>query len=202
LNPRKLRNVRIGLWAAILLVGGAATVFYFGGGAQNASQGGLGGGEYELVSDTGAPLDETMLKGQPSMMFFGFTHCPDVCPTTLAEMGAWYARLGDEAAGLRGYFVTVDPERDTPEVVNGYISFLPDNVVGVTGEPREIEKLKQAWGAYSEQVPLDGGGYTVNHTASVFLINSNGEFESTIAYGEGMDSALAKIRRLLAEEEA
>ena len=100
---------------------------------------------------------------------------------------------------LEAFFVTVDPERDTPETIDSYVSWVSDRITGVTGTSGEIGKMVKAWGVVAEKVPGEGADYTMNHTASVFLINRRGEYEGTIAYGEDMDTALAKIRKLIAE---
>lgn len=185
------------LWGLVVVAGMAATVLYMTKGTpQNAIEG-IGGGEYSLVSHTGKPLDQTMLEGHPSLLFFGFTHCPDVCPTTMAEMQYWFEALGDDAKDLRGYFVTVDPARDTPEIIGGYVTWVSERMTGVTGSQAEIDKIVKAWRVFAEKVPTGGDGYTMNHTASVFLLNNKGQFVSTISYGENVDTALKKIRKLL-----
>lgn len=156
-----------------------------------------GAGDYQLVTDDGEPADDSIFVGQPSMVFFGFTHCPDVCPTTLGEMSLWLAELGEEAADLQAFFVTVDPERDTPEVLGEYVGWVSDRITGITGTPENIEAMTEAWGVYHEIVPLDGGGYNVDHTASVFLLDSKGQFQGTIAYGEAAQTAVEKLRMLV-----
>lgn len=156
----------------------------------------LGQGDYQLVTADGVPFTRASLDGHPSALFFGFTHCPDVCPTTLAEMAVWFEALGDEAKDLKAYFISVDPERDTPEVIGDYVSWNPA-VTGVTGSRQEIDKAIKAWAVYAEKVPLTDGGYNVDHTASVFLLNRSGAFEGTISYGENADMAIAKLRRLV-----
>lgn len=191
-----LRSFRIVLWSLIVVVAVVATaVFILRPPADPNSS--LGGGTYALVDQRGDPLDQTMLEGHPSLLFFGYTHCPDVCPTTMAEMSNWFQTLGVEAKDLKAYFVTVDPERDTPAVLGDYVSWVSDRIVGVTGERAEIDKIIDAWHVFAEKVPSSDGGYTMNHTASVFLLNSKGQFEGTIAYQEETSAALAKIRRLL-----
>ena len=107
---------------------------------------GFGKGVYALVDQNGDPVDQTMFTGHPSALFFGFTHCPEVCPTTLAEMAGWFEALGDEGKDLKAYFVSVDPERDTPAVIGDYVSFVSDRITGVTGKPEEIAKIVKAWG--------------------------------------------------------
>ena len=156
----------------------------------------IGGGTYALVDQRGEPVDQTMLVGQPSMLFFGYTHCPDVCPTTMGEMAAWFETLGDEAKDLKAYFVTVDPARDTPEIIDELcVAGSRDRMTGVTGTPEEIDKIVKAWGVVAEKVPGEGGDYTMNHTASVFLVNRKGEYRGDdrvsgrAGYGAGEDQA-------------
>jgi len=194
-----IKTIRIGLWAAVVVVGlvvAGGAVFLRNG---QASAQGFGNGVYSLVDQRGNPVDQTMFKGHPSALFFGFTHCPEVCPTTLAEMSGWFEALGDEGKDLQAYFVTVDPERDTPEIIGDYVSWVSDRITGVTGKPEEIDKIVKAWGVYAQKVPLDDGGYTMDHTASVFLLDRQGQFQGTIAYREDSATALDKLRNLLAK---
>ncbi|MCP8897400.1 SCO family protein [Shinella daejeonensis] len=155
-----------------------------------------GTGDYQLVDHNGEPFTYQSLLGRPAMVFFGFTHCPDVCPTTLADMTVWYERLGADADDLAAYFVSVDPERDTPEIIGNYVGWT-ERVVGVTGDRAEIDKAISAWGVYARRVENDGDGYNVDHTASVFLIDPQGGFFGTIAYMENTETAIGKLRRLL-----
>jgi protein SCO1/2 len=190
-----MRTFRIVLWALVIVAAIGATVLYI---YRPAIVGGPGGGQFALVDQRGAAVDQSLFVGKPSLLFFGYTHCPDVCPTTMGEMQGWFSALGDEAKTLQGVFITVDPERDTPEILGDYVSFVSDRIVGVTGSQAEIDKVVKDWGVVAEKVPNDDGGYLMNHTASVFLVNSKGEFAGTIAYGENTDTALAKIKRLVA----
>jgi protein SCO1 len=153
------------------------------------------GAPFALVDQNNAPITEAALAGKPFVMFFGFTHCPEVCPTTLYELTGYFDTLGDDAKDVRAFFVSVDPERDTPEILKEYISSFP-RVTGITGNAGEIEKLKNAWKVYSKKVPLEGGGYTMDHTASMFLVKADGSLMGTIAYGEKAETALAKLKRL------
>jgi len=192
-----LRTIRIGLWTAVVLLAALATFLYFGPGRPGQTV--LGGGDYVLEDGTGAKVTPATLTGKPSMLFFGYTHCPDVCPTTLADMASWYEQLGPDADKLNAFFVTIDPERDTPAVINDYVHAVSDRVTGITGTRPEIDKIIAAWKAFSEKVPGEGDDYIMNHTASVFLINSEGGFEGTIAYGESQDIAVAKLKKLIAK---
>lgn len=195
--------VRIVLWIAVVVgIVGAGWIYATQSSAPNQANPLLadqyGGGDYQLVDHNGQPFTYESFLGRPSMVFFGFTHCPDVCPMTLAEMMQWYTQLGGDGDGLDAYFVTVDPERDTLDVMASYVGWT-DRVVGITGEPAEIEKMVEAWGIHTSRVDLEGGGYNVDHTASVLLIDSDGDFFGTIAFRESTDTAIAKLRRLVDE---
>jgi protein SCO1/2 len=193
-----LKRTRLLLWALIAVISIVATGLYFlGTNGRSARAAGLGSGDYRLETTAGQPFGRASLNGSPSMLFFGFTHCPDVCPTTLAEMTAWYETLGEEGRALNAYFVTVDPERDTAEVLRDYVSWT-GHVTGITGSSAEIEKAIKAWAVHAERVPLEGGDYTMDHTASVFLLDRQGNFQGTIAYQESASTAVAKLRRLIA----
>ncbi|MVT00845.1 SCO family protein [Devosia marina] len=192
-----LSHIRTVLWTLVAVAAlGATGLYVYTTMTRPAQAVALGQGDYELVTATGEAFNRDSLKGSPSMLFFGFTHCPDVCPTSLAEMTVWYEALGDKADDLNAFFVSVDPERDTAEIIGDYVSWT-GHVTGVTGSPDEIAKAAKSWGVYYAKVPLEGGDYTMDHTASVFLVNAEGEFEGTIAYRENSDTALAKLRRLL-----
>ena len=190
-----LRVLRLSLWAAVVLIALAAAGFY----ALRPPTGmAFGGGDYSLVDGTGKPFTAASLKGQPTMLFFGYTHCPDVCPTTLSEMAAWFEQLGPAGKALRGVFVTVDPERDTPAVINDYVHAVSDRVTGVSGSRAEIDKMIKAWGIYAKKVPAKDGDYSMDHTATVFLLDSQANFQGTIAYGEDQATALQKLKNLIA----
>lgn len=193
-----LRAVRTWLWVAVAALGLTAVTAAFLLREPQANAGGFGNGQFDLVDHRGNPIDETIFAGHPSALFFGFTHCPEVCPTTMAEMAAWFEALGEDGKDLKAYFVSVDPERDTPAILGDYVSWVSDRITGITGDPAQVDGLARAWGVYYEKVPLEGDDYTMDHTASVFLLDRNGQFQGTIAYREDMATALGKLRNLLA----
>lgn len=156
------------------------------------------GGPFTLVDHTGEPITEQAFRDHPTAVFFGFTHCPEVCPTTLFEMDGWLKQLGDEGKEIDAYFVSVDPERDTPQVLGDYVSNVSDRIVGITGDPEKVAEMTKAFGIYVRKVELEGGDYTMDHTASVLLLNEAGDFWGTIAYGENSDTAIEKLKRLAA----
>ena len=156
----------------------------------------LGVGDYVLTSTDGKPFTQDSLLGQPSAVFFGFTHCPEVCPTTLGDIATWQEELGKDGEDLRVFFVTVDPERDTEAVLGDYVSWVP-GVVGVTGDPAEMKKAIKAYKAYAQKVPLEDGGYTMDHSASVMLFDAKGQYFGVIGYQEGEERSMATLHRLL-----
>lgn len=192
-----IRRWSAALWISVIAVALAVLVLNFVDTARVlSSTSKLGQGDYELVTTSGEVFTADTLVGRPSMLFFGFTHCPEVCPTSLAEMTSWYEALGTKGEGLDAWFISVDPARDTVDVIEDYVGWT-ERVVGVSGTEVEVAKAASAWGAYYEKVPLEGDGYTIDHTASVFLVNAEGEFAGTIDYRESSESALVKLRRLI-----
>lgn len=157
------------------------------------------GAPFTLIDQNGAEITEAAFRGQPSVVFFGFTHCPEVCPTTLVEMDGWLKKLGDEGKDIRAYFVSVDPERDTPEIMKTYVGNVSDRIIGITGAPDKVAAMTKSFGIYSRKVDTGGGDYTMDHSASVLMLNRSGDFFGTIAYEENSDTALAKLRRLAKE---
>ena len=157
------------------------------------------GGPFSAVRTDGQPITHADLIGRPHVMFFGFTHCPDVCPTTLYEASLWLDALGDDGDKVDVYFVTVDPERDTKEVMDSYLSSFGGRIRGITGSKEQVGQLLRKWRVYAEKVPTEDD-YTMNHTATTYLMNSKGEFVGTIAYGEDKEIAVQKLRKLLAAE--
>lgn len=189
--------LRMALWGLVILVGLGATALYLLRPPQQPI--GLFGGEFSLSSTTGDVFTQEDLVGTPSLVFFGYTFCPDVCPTTLYESTGWRTQLGLTAKDLRIIFVSVDPERDTIDTLKTYLSSYAPDIIGLSGTDAQTEAAKKAFGVFSEKTN-DGSttDYLVNHTASVFLIDRNGHFQGTISYGEAADTAKAKISRLVA----
>ena len=134
------------------------------------------GGPFELTDGDGKTFSNQKLKGKPFLVFFGFTHCPEVCPTTLFEVSEIFRKLGPDADKTAGLFITVDPERDTPALMKGYLSSFDPHLKGLTGSPEQIAAVAKAYRAYYKKVPLDAGGYTMDHTALVYLMDKQGHF--------------------------
>ena len=154
----------------------------------------MGQGDYALTMTDGGTFTPETLEGAPSLVFFGFTHCPEVCPTTLGDIGAMQAALEEEGADpIRTFFVTVDPERDSADLLGEYVGWVED-VTGVTGSREEIDKAISSFRIYAAKVPLEDGDYTMDHSASILLFDADGRFVTPISYQEATDSAVAKIR--------
>ena len=155
------------------------------------------GGPFTLVDANGRPFSSSSLNGKPFAIFFGFTRCPDVCPTTLARLARLRRSLGQGDDAFQILFVTVDPERDGPKEVGTYGKAFATPVIGLTGTPAQIEQVKKQYAVFSEKAPLPGGDYTVDHTASVFLMDRAGKFVSTVSAEEGDAVALEKLKRIV-----
>jgi protein SCO1/2 len=134
------------------------------------------GGPFTLVAHDGRTVTDRDFLGAPHLVFFGFTHCPDVCPTKLFEISEVLRATGERGRRLRGLFITVDPERDSPEALRSYLSSFDDRIVGLTGEPAAIEAAVRAYRAYVRKVPLKDGGYTMEHPTLVYLMDKNNRF--------------------------
>ena len=156
--------------------------------------------DFSLTDHEGNEVGPETLIGRPAMVFFGFTYCPDVCPTTLSDISGWLDDLGDEADEMSVVFISVDPERDTVDAMSEYVGYFHPAIRGWTGEDEEIAKAVRGFRASYERVPTEGGGYTMNHTASVFLFDAAGRFVTMIDYHEPREFAVPKIRRALEQE--
>ncbi|WP_082582590.1 SCO family protein [Mesorhizobium sp. Root172] len=146
---------------------------------------------------TGETLSDTDLRGKPFAVVLGFTRCPEVCPTTLWEMSEAFKSLGSHADRLRMLFISVDPTRDTPEFLARYLQSFDRHITGLTGTEAEIAAVAKEYRIYYQKVPTDDGDYTMTHTASIFLMDAEGQFTGTISYGESMTMRLQKLRRLI-----
>lgn len=155
------------------------------------------GGPFTLVDDAGAPVTQATLAGKPSVIYFGYTFCPEVCPTTLSDLSRWISQLGPDADKLNYVFVSIDPERDTPKVMHEYVSSFDKHIRGFTGTPAQIAKIAKEYRVYYARIPSKDGGYLMNHTALLYLMDAHGSFVGTIAYEEADTLAIAKLKRLV-----
>ncbi len=202
------KYLRYGAWAAVAALAVASGAILYKQTTQDNSASSLIeplasiGGPFELVNGEGKTVTDKDFAGKPLAIFFGFTFCPDVCPTTLSEIQGWIGVLGDDADKLNFAFVSVDPERDTPDVLKDYVAAFDERIVPLTGSPEQVADVIKAYRVYAKRVPLDDGDYTMDHSAAVFLMNSDNRFVGTIAYGEAEENAVKKLKRLIEQAPA
>lgn len=195
-----MKIIRIALWAVVTLVAVGVGALAF---QATREPGGMTvtadiGGPFTLTDQHGETVTQADLIGSPHAVFFGYTYCPDVCPTTLWELSTYMAALGEKADDLKVVFVSVDPERDTPEALGDYISAFDDRIIGLTGSREAIDETVRAYRAYYKIHPEDDeGDVLIDHTATTYLFDEAGRFTGTIAYGEAAETARAKLERLV-----
>ncbi|MFA6965719.1 SCO family protein [Bosea sp. (in: a-proteobacteria)] len=202
-----LKWIRYGAWVGVVVVAfvGAALMLGWwrvdGPGRpppDRAAKQGLPavGGPFTLVDHTGRTVTDADYRGKPMAVFFGFTNCPEVCPTTLLKMANLTRQIGAGADKLQILLITVDPERDTPEQLALYLQSFDPRVVGLSGSREQVDAALKAYMAYAKKIPTDSG-YTMDHSASVYLMRADGSFRTMIDYHEDDGSALDKIRMVL-----
>ena len=157
------------------------------------------GGPFQLVNQDGQPVDQTILNGKWTLVFFGFTYCPDYCPTTLTMLEATKARLGDKAKDLQIVFISVDPERDTPQMLKDYLSSegFPEGVIGLTGTPEQVRAAADAYRAMYSKVG-EGEGYTMSHSLMISMMGPDGKFRTSVAHDLGPERSAQVIERVMA----
>jgi protein SCO1 len=153
------------------------------------------GGPFKLIDQNGRTVTEQDMKGKPFLVFFGFTHCPDVCPTTLFDISEVFRKLGPDADRAAALFVTVDPERDTPEAMKSYLSSFDPHLRGLTGEEAAVDGVIKAYRAYAKKVPNPDGSYTMDHTALVYLMDKEGRFVAPFNLKRRPEESAADLRR-------
>lgn len=176
MNRRLILPLVVFLAGALVLA--AAAIITFAPARQGQSSTGTAsvGGPFTLIAQDGTKLTDQDLRGAPFLVFFGFTHCPDICPTKLFEISEVLRAAGPKGEKLRALFVTVDPERDTPETMKSYLGSFDPRIVGLSGDRPAIDAMIKAYRAYSRKVPLQGDDYTMDHTALVYLMGKDGGF--------------------------
>jgi len=204
--PRRSILLFAGACVALAAVLAIVTVMVVSGRERAAAPGAVAetgqpliGGDFQLVDQEGRPVDQTLLDGKWSLVFFGFTYCPEYCPTTLAELAAVQQQLGVKADDLQIVFISVDPERDTPQQLKDYLSSdgFPKGAIGLTGTPEQVARAAKAYRAFYQKVG-EGEGYTMNHSLTVYLMGPDGQFRSAVAYGLGPDKSTKIIEQAMA----
>jgi protein SCO1 len=153
------------------------------------------GGPFKLIDQNGRTVTEQDMKGKPFLVFFGFTHCPDVCPTTLFDISEVFRKLGPDADRAAALFVTVDPERDTPEAMKSYLSSFDPHLRGLTGEEAAVDGVIKAYRTYTKKVPNPDGSYSVDHQALVYLMDKEGRFVAPFNLKRRPEESAADLRR-------
>lgn len=185
-----------GLAAAIgLVLSVTALVVLLRGSEQTGGVAAIGG-PFTLTDQDGKPATEAMLKGKTSLVFFGYTHCPDVCPTTLSAMSQMFQALGPDKPA-QGIFVTVDPERDTPAVLKDYVSNFDPRIHALTGSPEAVKAVERAYKVYAKKAPGANGDYSMDHTAVVYLMGKDGRFINAFNLEQPPDKAAAELAAYL-----
>ena len=154
------------------------------------------GSSFTLTDVNNNPITEKSFQGPTTALFFGFTHCPDICPMTLNKLNIISEQLKKENKSLKVFFIGIDPERDTPEVMRDYLSSFGDQFIGITGEPEKIFKLSQSWSIVSQKIFSENGEYTVNHSSPVILLK-DGKYVATIRQQDDIKKSLKKIKKYL-----
>lgn len=154
------------------------------------------GGPFVMIDHRGRAFTDRDLAGRPAMLFFGFTHCPDVCPSALASMTEQLAALGERGNEILPVFVSVDPERDTPELLRDYLAGFDPRIVGLTGSSQQVADMARAYKAYYRKVQLKDGHYVMDHTAGVLLVDRRGNFRGTLDPHEPLATRIEKLRAL------
>lgn len=188
--------VIVAAFAVSLALGLGATLWGLGG-FSAATQPAAIGGPFRLTDQNGQAVTEASLAGKPSLIFFGFTHCPDICPTSLFEMSELLRALGTDADKVNAVFISVDPERDTPSVMKDYLSSFDPHLRGLTGDPDAVAKVISAYRVYAKKVPLKDGDYTMDHTALIYLMDRNGRFVAPFNIKRKPEEAAADLKRYL-----
>ena len=180
-------SLAVGLFLMLWAIGGLRTV---------AAPAAIGG-PFQLTDQSGQTVTDNNLQGKPTLIFFGFTHCPDVCPTSLFEISEVLKAMGKDADRVNAYFVSVDPERDTAAAMKDYLSSFDPHLKGLTGDPASIAKVLSSYRVYAKKVPLKDGDYTMDHTALIYLMDRDGHFVAPFNLKRTPEEAAADLKRYL-----
>jgi protein SCO1/2 len=184
-------SLAIGLTLVVWLGGGL-----IGGGLGKSAPAQIGG-PFQLTDQNGQTVTEKSLLGHPTIIFFGYTHCPDVCPTSLFEMSEVLRAMGKDADRVNAYFVSVDPERDTQAVMKEFLSSFDPHLKGLTGDPAAVAKILSGYRVFAKKIPLKDGDYSMDHTALIYLMDRNGNFVSPFNLNRSPEAAAADLKRYL-----
>jgi protein SCO1/2 len=179
------------------LVVGLVVVLWLLGGLRGVTAPAAIGGPFQLTDQAGQTVTEKNLQGRPTLIFFGFTHCPDVCPTSLFEISEVLRAMGGDADRVNAWFVSVDPERDTGEAMKDYLSSFDPHLKGLTGDADAVAKVISGFRVYAKKVPLKDGDYTMDHTALIYLMDRDGKFVAPFNLKRTPEAAAKELKRYL-----
>ena len=179
------------------LAAGLLVVLWLAGGMRSVTAPATIGGAFQLTDQAGQSVTEASLKGKPTLIFFGFTHCPDVCPTSLFEISEVLRAMGKDADRVNAYFVSVDPERDTAAAMKDYLSSFDPHLKGLTGDEAAVARVISGFRVYAKKVPLKDGDYTMDHTALIYLMDRDGKFVAPFNLKRKPEEAAADLKRYL-----
>ena len=179
------------------LVVGLVVVLWLLGGLRGVTAPAAIGGPFQLTDQAGRTVTEKNMQGRPTLIFFGFTHCPDVCPTSLFEISEVLKAMGKDADRVNAYFISVDPERDSTAAMKDYLSSFDPHLAGLTGNADEVAKVISAYRVYAKKVPLKDGDYTMDHTALIYLMDRDGKFVAPFNLKRTPEQAAADLKRYL-----
>jgi len=194
-----MKSIRTILWCLVVFAGAFLGYqhFFKSSNLELTQQNSLiFGAPFELVRHDGTAISFEDLQGRNHAIFFGFTHCPDICPAKLVQAHGWMNELGNDGENLDFYFVSVDPERDTAQVLGDYVTSISPHVTGITGEPQKVWDMLKSYKIFYEKVDLGDDDYTMDHAAQILLIRADGSFQGTISHLEDDETAVSKLRRL------
>jgi protein SCO1 len=182
---------------AASLVLGLLIVFWAMGGVSKVAQPAAIGGPFQLTDQNGKAFTDKNLKGKPTLIFFGYTHCPDVCPTSLFEISEVLRAMGKDADKVNAVFISVDPERDTQAAMKEYLSSFDPHLEGLSGDPDAIANVIKSYRVYAKKVPTKDGDYTMDHTALIYLMDRDGRFVSPFNLKRTPEEAAVELKRYL-----
>ena len=182
---------------AASLAAGLLVVLWLSGGFAGVTKAASIGGSFQLVDQSGQTVTEQNLKGKPTLVFFGFTNCPDICPTSLFEISEVMRALGPDADRVNAWFVSVDPERDTAAKMKDYLSSFDPHLKGLTGDEAAVAKVISSFRVYAKKVPTKDGDYTMDHTALIYLMDRDGRFIAPFNMKRKPEEAAAELKRYL-----
>ena len=183
-------------FTASLLVG-LLVMLWVMGGVRGVTAPAAIGGPFQLTDQSGATVTEKDLQGRPTLIFFGFTHCPDVCPTSLFEISEVLRAMGKDADRVNALFISVDPDRDTAAAMKDYLSSFDPHLKGLTGDAASVQKVITEYRVYAKKVPLKHGDYTMDHTALIYLMDRDGKFVAPFNLNRKPEEAAADLKRYL-----